>query len=66
MGFFDSTELAEMRLPLNVRRRFVRKIYGSAELIRGIERYCLWIESDQRAEVEIFPPSQIALKQCGR
>jgi len=24
--------------------RFVRRIYGSAEFIRGLERYCLWIE----------------------
>lgn len=25
-------------------RRFVRRIYGSAEFIRGLERYCLWID----------------------
>lgn len=24
--------------------RFIRRIYGSAEFIRGLERYCLWIE----------------------
>ena len=25
--------------------RFIRRIYGSAEFIRGLERYCLWIEN---------------------
>jgi len=33
-------------LPLSAaqRQRFIRRIYGSAEFIRGLERYCLWIE----------------------
>ena len=26
---------------------FVRKLYGSKELIDGIDRYCIWIEDDQ-------------------
>jgi hypothetical protein len=26
---------------------FVRKLYGSRELIDGIDRYCIWIEDDQ-------------------
>ncbi|EYS86152.1 lactate dehydrogenase [Cupriavidus sp. SK-4] len=30
--------------------RFVRRIYGSAEFIRGLERYCLWIEDQHLAE----------------
>ncbi|HBP6666465.1 TPA: class I SAM-dependent DNA methyltransferase [Pseudomonas aeruginosa] len=32
--------------------RFVRRIYGSAELIRGLERYCLWIEDQHLAEAQ--------------
>ncbi len=31
-------------------RRFVRRILGSAEFIRGLERYCLWIEDQNLAE----------------
>lgn len=33
-------------LPLSAaqRQRFIRRTYGSAEFIRGLERYCLWIE----------------------
>lgn len=33
---------------------FVRRIYGSAEFIRGIARYCLWISDDRLSDaVEI-------------
>jgi hypothetical protein len=30
--------------------RFVRRIYGSAEFIRGIDRFCLWIEDHHLQE----------------
>lgn len=30
--------------------RFVRRIVGSAEFIRGLERYCLWIEDEDLTE----------------
>ncbi len=36
--------------------RFVRRIYGSAEFIRGLERYCLWIEDQYLAEAQSIPP----------
>ena len=32
------------------RERFIRRIYGSAEFIRGFERYCLWIEDKYLTE----------------
>jgi hypothetical protein len=32
------------------RERFVRRIYGSAEFIRGLERYCLWLDDSHLAE----------------
>jgi hypothetical protein len=32
------------------RNKFIRQIYGSAEFIRGLERYCLWIQDDQLVE----------------
>ena len=37
-------ELAALRLNPQQKDRFVRRIFGSAEFIRGLERYCLWIE----------------------
>ena len=37
-------EVDALGLTLEQRARFIRRIYGSAEFIRGLERYCLWIE----------------------
>lgn len=33
------------------KKRFLRRIYGSAEFIRGIERYSLWIEDNNLHEL---------------
>lgn len=35
--------------------RFIRRIYGSAEFIRGLERYCLWIEDQHLKEATQIP-----------
>ncbi|MDR0250046.1 MAG: lactate dehydrogenase [Burkholderiales bacterium] len=35
--------------------RFIRNIYGSAEFIRGLERYCLWIEDEHLSEAQAIP-----------
>ena len=43
-------ELAGLGLTSDQRTQFIRRIYGSAEFIRGIERYCLWIEDEQLEE----------------
>ncbi len=39
-----ATEVDALGLSAEQRTRFIRRIYGSAEFIRGLERYCLWIE----------------------
>jgi hypothetical protein len=36
-------EVAALGLTPAQHARFIRRIYGSAEFIRGLERYCLWI-----------------------
>lgn len=36
--------------------RFLKTFLGSRELIRGIDRYCLWIEDNERTEAETIPP----------
>src|SRR3989338_7492847 len=46
------TELDALQLLQAHRSRFVRRIYGSAEFIRGHERYCIWIEDQHLAEAE--------------
>jgi hypothetical protein len=35
--------------------RFVRRLYGSQELMKGIERYCLWIADDEVEEAKAIP-----------
>jgi hypothetical protein len=40
----STDELDALHLTLEQKGRFIRRIYGSAEFIRGLERYCLWIE----------------------
>ena len=35
--------------------RFIRRIYGSAEFIRGLSRYCLWIEDEYLDEALVIP-----------
>ena len=44
-GFLSFTrdEVEAANLSREAQARFVRRIYGAAEYIRGIDRYCLWI-----------------------
>jgi len=37
------------------KEKFIRKIYGSAEFIRGLERYCIWIRDEDLAEARSIP-----------
>jgi hypothetical protein len=45
----SSAELEKLGLSKNQNEKFTRRIYGSAEFIKGLQRYCLWIE-DQHLE----------------
>jgi hypothetical protein len=45
----SSADLEELGLSKNQNGKFIRAIYGSAEFIKGLQRYCLWIE-DQHLE----------------
>lgn len=49
------SELDALNLTVEQQARFVRRIYGSAEFIRGLERYCLWIEDGDLAEAQAIP-----------
>jgi len=48
-------ELKSLRLNPGQESRFIRRILGSAEFIRGIERYCLWVEDRHLEEVKRIP-----------
>lgn len=45
-------ELSALQLTQEQRAKFIRQIYGSAEFIRGLQRYCLWIEDENLEEAE--------------
>ena len=48
-------QVDSLNLTADQRRRFIRRIYGSAEFIQGKERYCLWIEDKNLAEAMAIP-----------
>lgn len=56
-------DVLDLNLSPEQRERFIRRIYGSAEFIRGLERYCLWIEDDHLDEAMQIP--NIALRIDG-
>ncbi|AEM47062.1 putative DNA methylase [Acidithiobacillus ferrivorans SS3] len=35
--------------------RFIKRFLGAQEFIRGEQRFCLWVENDERAEAESVP-----------
>jgi hypothetical protein len=35
--------------------KYVRKLFGAAEFIQGLDRYCLWIKNDEVAEALLIP-----------
>ncbi len=49
------TEVNALRLTGVQRNRFIRRIYGSAEFIRGLVRHCLWIEDRHLEEASQIP-----------
>ncbi len=52
-------EVDALGLTLEQHERFIRRIYGSSEFIRGLERYCLWIEDcnlEEAMRIETIRP----------
>ena len=48
-------ELNALGLTPAQEKRFIRRIYGSNEFVRNLERYCLWIEDKNLAEAMTIP-----------
>ena len=44
--------------------RFLRRVVGSDEFINGIERWCLWIPTNDLEEVLKIPPIQERIDKC--
>ncbi|NJC28062.1 class I SAM-dependent DNA methyltransferase [Neolewinella antarctica] len=45
----------ELTLSADEQSKFIRRIYGSAEFIRGLVRYCLWIEDRHLEQAKAIP-----------
>ena len=50
-----SDEVGSLGLTPEQSARFVRCFYGSAEFIRGLQRYCLWIDQEGPHDISILP-----------
>lgn len=53
--FLSQDERANLFLVSPDADRFVKRFLGAQEFIRGEQRYCLWIEDDERADAESIP-----------
>ena len=52
----STNEVDELGLTQEQHERFIRRIYGSAEFIRGLSRYCLWINDADLDEALTIEP----------
>jgi len=51
----SSEEVDDLGLTHEQKVRFIRKIFGSAEFIRGLSRYCLWVNDEDLTEISSTP-----------
>jgi hypothetical protein len=58
---FDQQELDSSGMTDEIKRRFIRRIYGGAEHVRGQSRYCLWIGDAEAPEAAQIPSIKIRL-----
>ncbi len=52
----DKMSLHAMNLTLKRQNNFIRPFYGSAEYIRGLQRFCLWISDEDAEESKKIEP----------
>ncbi|WGD33942.1 DNA methyltransferase [Olleya sp. YS] len=48
-------EVEKLNLNTDQKARFIRRFYGSAEFIKGISRFCIWIEDENLDEAQSIP-----------
>ena len=58
----SGSEVGRLDIPSHIRSRFVRRIYGSAEFIRGQSRHCLWIDDAEAAAARAWPTLNSRIK----
>lgn len=52
--FLDSGDIDQIDLSWGI-KKFLRPVYGSAEYIRGLQRFCLWISDESLEEALLCP-----------
>ncbi|OZA45388.1 DNA methyltransferase [Polaromonas sp. 17-63-33] len=55
-------EVQALGLTADQSGKFIRKILGSAELIRGLERFCIWVEDEDAVEISSFASIAVRLQ----
>lgn len=53
--FLSTQEKAELLQSYPQSRFFIKKFLGAQEFIRGVQRYCLWINDEERSVAESIP-----------
>lgn len=53
--FLDSSERDNILRDHPEAEQFIKRFLGAQEFIKGLERYCIWIEDHQREEAESIP-----------
>lgn len=53
--FFDKSQLDILLNKYKEANRYIRPYFGAAEFIRGIQRYCLWVEDHEVEEASKIP-----------
>jgi hypothetical protein len=48
-------DVEQLDLTAAERNQFIRRIYGSAEFIKGVDRFCLWIQDDKVESAMAIP-----------
>lgn len=59
----NEEEVKSLGLTFKQQKRFVRRFFGSAEFIRGISRYCLWIDDQHLEEARSIPSISTRIDQ---
>ena len=59
----SAEELNSLGMSRDQRQRLTRRIFGSAEFIRGTERYCLWIKNEDLPEAMLIEGVKLRIEK---
>lgn len=64
--FLNVSEKAKLLCEYPEAAQFIRAYYGSAEFIRGLQRFCLWIEDEEADAAAEIPPIKERIENIRR